>query len=220
MPENLFLDIMKNQGYQRWSQIGSDWPQMEQIWDFLRSVASHNVLKLILKSSRFVPFGANLTLFEYQIWHPCISLFPTHLQLTLHISQLHHLSVLQTHPLLRMLLALRQVDVDHHWRHRQRDHQDDPLPELAQTHDVTTYTNWPGTKFKVTLLSVVCIQYTPTFGTLHHLVYHDTRSATALCVKQNLVACHSKHKHTWNVSSPGIQANLVSFNHQLHNHSE
>ena len=42
---------------------------MEQIWDFLRSVSVHfgspsqNVLKLILKSPIFVPFGANLTQF-------------------------------------------------------------------------------------------------------------------------------------------------------------
>ena len=42
---------------------------MGQIYDFLRSVsvhfgsASQNVLKLILKSPRFVPFGANLTQF-------------------------------------------------------------------------------------------------------------------------------------------------------------
>ena len=40
-------------------QIGSDWPQMGQIWGFLRSVSVHfgspsqNVLKLILKSPRF-----------------------------------------------------------------------------------------------------------------------------------------------------------------------
>ena len=39
---------------------------MGQIWDFLRSVSVHfgagrqNVLKLILKSPRLVPFGANL----------------------------------------------------------------------------------------------------------------------------------------------------------------
>ena len=47
--------------------IGSDWPQLAQIWDFLRSVsvhfgsASQNVLKLILKSPRFVLFWTNLT---------------------------------------------------------------------------------------------------------------------------------------------------------------
>ena len=50
-------------------QIGSDWPQMGQILEFLRSVSLHfgsvsqNILKLILKSPRFVPFGANLTQF-------------------------------------------------------------------------------------------------------------------------------------------------------------
>ena len=50
-------------------QIVSDWPQMGQIWDFLRSVsvhfgsASQNVLKLILKYPTFVPFEANLTHF-------------------------------------------------------------------------------------------------------------------------------------------------------------
>ena len=48
-------------------QIGSDWPKMGQIWDFLRSVSvnfgssSQNVLKLVLKSLRFVPFRLNLT---------------------------------------------------------------------------------------------------------------------------------------------------------------
>ena len=47
-------------------QIG---PQMGQIWDFLRSVSVHfgspsqNVLKLILKSPKFVTFVANLTQF-------------------------------------------------------------------------------------------------------------------------------------------------------------
>ena len=44
---------------------------MGQIWDFLRSVSVHfgspsqNVLKLILKSHRFVPFGTNLTQFGF-----------------------------------------------------------------------------------------------------------------------------------------------------------
>ena len=53
-------------------QIG---PQIGQIWDFLRSVSIHfgspsqNVLKLILKSPRFVSFGADLTQFGCQIWH-------------------------------------------------------------------------------------------------------------------------------------------------------
>ena len=56
-------------------QIGSDWPQMGQIWDILRTVSVHfglvsqNVMKLILKSHRFAPFGAYLTQFGYQIWH-------------------------------------------------------------------------------------------------------------------------------------------------------
>ena len=50
---------------------------MGQICDFLRSVSLHfgspsqNVLKLILKSPRFVPFGPNLIQFGWQIWHPC-----------------------------------------------------------------------------------------------------------------------------------------------------
>ena len=43
------------------SQIGS---KMGQIWDFLRG---KKVLKLILKSPRFVPFWANLTQFVGQI---------------------------------------------------------------------------------------------------------------------------------------------------------
>ena len=48
------------------------YPQMRQIWDFFRTVSVHfgaprqNVLKLILKSPRFVPF---LTKFGCQIWH-------------------------------------------------------------------------------------------------------------------------------------------------------
>ena len=55
------------QQFQDGLQILPDWPQMGQIWDFLRSVSVHfgslsqNVLKLILKSHRFVPIGANLT---------------------------------------------------------------------------------------------------------------------------------------------------------------
>ena len=32
---------------------------------------SKNVLKLIEKSRRFVPFGTNLTQFRWQMWHPC-----------------------------------------------------------------------------------------------------------------------------------------------------
>ena len=43
-------------------QIWSDWPQIEQIWDFLRSV-SVRFGALILKSPRFIPFGVNLTQF-------------------------------------------------------------------------------------------------------------------------------------------------------------
>ena len=54
-------------------QIWSYLPQMGQIWDFLRSVSVHfgagrqNALKLILKSPRFVSFGANLTQFGCQV---------------------------------------------------------------------------------------------------------------------------------------------------------
>ena len=49
---------------------GLYWPQMEQIWDFLRSVSvSQNVLKLILKSPRFVPHGVSLTQFGCKIWN-------------------------------------------------------------------------------------------------------------------------------------------------------
>ena len=50
---------------------------MGQIWDILRSVSVHfcppsqNVLKLILKSPRFVPFRTNLTQFACQIKQPC-----------------------------------------------------------------------------------------------------------------------------------------------------
>ena len=58
----------------KFGQIG---PKMGQTWDFLRSVSEHfglssqNVLKLILKSLRLVPFGANLTQYVCKIWHPC-----------------------------------------------------------------------------------------------------------------------------------------------------
>ena len=38
---------------------------------------SQNVQKLILKSPRFVPFGANLTQFGCQIWHPCQDALPS-----------------------------------------------------------------------------------------------------------------------------------------------
>ena len=54
-------------------KIGPDWPIMGQISDFLRSVSVHfgagrlNVLTLIFKSPRFVPFEANLTQFGCQI---------------------------------------------------------------------------------------------------------------------------------------------------------
>ena len=57
-------------GMARLSPNRSDRPQMGQIWDFLRSVSvdfgsvSQNVLKLILKRPRFVPFGTNLTQLE------------------------------------------------------------------------------------------------------------------------------------------------------------
>ena len=56
-----------------WHQIGSDYPQMGQMWDFLRSISVHfgsqsqNVLKLILKSPTFVRFWANLTKFDANI---------------------------------------------------------------------------------------------------------------------------------------------------------
>ena len=52
------------------SKLGHIGPQMGQIWDFLRSVSVHfgagrqNVLKLILKSPRFVLFVANLAQFR------------------------------------------------------------------------------------------------------------------------------------------------------------
>ena len=54
-------------------QIGSDWPQMGQIWEFLRLVSVHfgslsqNVLKLVLKSPTFVQFESNLSQFGCQI---------------------------------------------------------------------------------------------------------------------------------------------------------
>ena len=57
-------------------QIGSDCPKMGQIWDFLRSVSVHfgslsqNVLNLILKSPRFVPFWDNLIHFRTKSHNP------------------------------------------------------------------------------------------------------------------------------------------------------
>ena len=61
-------------------KIESDWPQMGQILDFLSSVSLHfgsssqNVLKLILKSSRFVPFGGQSDPTWDQPGHECFSL--------------------------------------------------------------------------------------------------------------------------------------------------
>ena len=52
------------------------WPQIGPIWDFLRSVSVHfglpsqNVLIPILKSRKFVTFGANLTQFGVKIAIP------------------------------------------------------------------------------------------------------------------------------------------------------
>ena len=60
----IFSCLSINSGCQVRPQIGSHWPQMGQIWDFLRSVSVHfgalrqNVLKLILKSPRFVASGS------------------------------------------------------------------------------------------------------------------------------------------------------------------
>ena len=54
----------------KWDKCGTfydPFQDMGQLWDFLRSVSVHfgagrqNVLKLILKSPTFVPFGTNLT---------------------------------------------------------------------------------------------------------------------------------------------------------------
>ena len=67
------LDKSVSPGWPVSPQSGSDWLQMGQIlmWDFLRSVSVHfgspsqNVLKQILKSPRFVPFGP--------IW-PCLDI--------------------------------------------------------------------------------------------------------------------------------------------------
>ena len=62
-------------------RIGSYLLQNVTIWDFLRSfsvhfgLASQNVLKLILKSHIFIPFGSNLTYFGCQIWDPCCDLW-------------------------------------------------------------------------------------------------------------------------------------------------
>ena len=43
-------------------------------WVRLASNGSQNVLKLILKSPRFLPFGDNLPKFVYQIWPPWLNL--------------------------------------------------------------------------------------------------------------------------------------------------
>ena len=54
-------------GCQGGYQIGADWHQMGQIWDIQKKIpdnmVSQSVLKLILKSLIFVPFGAKLSLF-------------------------------------------------------------------------------------------------------------------------------------------------------------
>ena len=66
-----------NHGYQIWPQSGSHWPKMGQIREIFRSDSVHfgavrqNVLYLIWKNPRFVPFGANLIQFWWQIWDSC-----------------------------------------------------------------------------------------------------------------------------------------------------
>ena len=44
-----------HQGFQIWHQIGSDWPQMGQIWDFLKSVSVHFGTETDLKKSKICP---------------------------------------------------------------------------------------------------------------------------------------------------------------------
>ena len=51
------------------SQICPIWGQSDPIW----MPKSKNVLKLILKSLRFIPFRANRTQFGCRIWPPCLS---------------------------------------------------------------------------------------------------------------------------------------------------
>ena len=69
-----FLKISFNK-FRLGVQIWSDWPKMGQIWDFLRPVSVHfglptqNVLKLIFKSPRCVPFGSQ----SDPIWMPNIT---------------------------------------------------------------------------------------------------------------------------------------------------
>ena len=66
-------------------QIGSDWPQMVQILDFLRSVSAHFGS---LKNPRFVQFGSNLTQFGCQISHPYYNPWTQerHIELSFHVS--------------------------------------------------------------------------------------------------------------------------------------
>ena len=70
---SLVIYLFINHGCQGWLRIGSDWPPnltnlglFKIIFSFLYILAHHvnNVLKLILKSPRFVPVGANLATFN------------------------------------------------------------------------------------------------------------------------------------------------------------
>ena len=57
--ELTWFRVGKYNGIQNWVRLAENWI----ICDFLRSLFGQNVLKLILKSPSFVPFGANLTQF-------------------------------------------------------------------------------------------------------------------------------------------------------------
>ena len=51
-------------------QIGTKWDKSGTFQD-QSQICNQNVLKLMLKSPRFIPFGANLTQFGCPIWHHC-----------------------------------------------------------------------------------------------------------------------------------------------------
>ena len=66
--------FMSHQGCQVCLHIGSDWPQMRQIWDFFRT--EKKCIKfwiLIWRSPRFVPFGGQSDPLLSQAWDPCVT---------------------------------------------------------------------------------------------------------------------------------------------------
>ena len=52
---HLIIRLILCRGVKFSIQIGSDWPQMGHVWDFLTSVFSQNVLEMIFKKSQMYP---------------------------------------------------------------------------------------------------------------------------------------------------------------------